>query len=66
MEGKISVVDTEEVRMIWGKQKNEDDKKTMYKQRREMRWLRRNKITSWPKIGPPWSHFKASLMILIS
>lgn len=27
---------------------------------------RRNKITSLVKIGPPWSHFKASLMVLIS
>lgn len=47
---------------------NEDDKK---KNRRncvqaEDTEMRNNKITSWVKIGPPWSHLKASLMILIS
>ncbi len=48
------------------KEKKKELEAAVYKQRREMRWLSRNKITSWVKIGPPWSHFKASLMILIS
>lgn len=60
---KNSGVDTG---MISVEQENEDNEEkreaAVYKQRRE----RRNNITSLVKIGPPWSHFKTSLMILIS
>lgn len=36
------------------------------KERDEMAEKKTQNNLPWVKIGPPWSHFKASLMILIS